>query len=65
MSAKNNNNIFERILSGEVVPFSDPEYYKLPEQSERAIAILVDFGPCVTQGGLNGKAIYGGFGRGL
>ena len=42
MSTKNNNNIFERILSGEVVPFSDPEYYKLPEQSERAIAILAD-----------------------
>jgi len=42
MSTKNNNNIFERILSGEVVPFGDPEYYKLPEQSERAIAILAD-----------------------
>ncbi|RSK39052.1 sugar O-acetyltransferase [Mangrovimonas spongiae] len=42
MSTENTNTIFDRILSGETVSFKDPEYYKLPEQSERAIAILAD-----------------------
>ena len=42
MSAKNNNNIFDRILSGETVSFNDPDYDQLHLQSERAISILVD-----------------------
>lgn len=35
-------NIFDRILLGEVVTFSDPDFYQLAEQSERAIGLLVD-----------------------
>ncbi|WMI68128.1 sugar O-acetyltransferase [Mangrovimonas sp. YM274] len=36
------SNIFDRILSGEVVPFNAPDFYQLAEQSERAIGLLVD-----------------------
>lgn len=35
-------NIFDRILSGEVISFDEPDFYKLAEQSEQAIALLVD-----------------------
>ena len=34
--------IFERILSGEVVSFEDPDFYMLAQESERAISMLVD-----------------------
>ncbi|WP_199913421.1 DapH/DapD/GlmU-related protein [Flagellimonas amoyensis] len=34
--------IFQRLIEGEEIPYSDPEFFKLTETSERAMAILVE-----------------------
>lgn len=41
LNTENKQDIFDRIKSGEVVSFTDPDFYKLALQSERAIGLLV------------------------
>ena len=41
-SNTSNTDIFLRLINGEEVPFSDPEFFKLAEVAERAMDILVD-----------------------